>query len=999
MPTVAFDQPLFLLLLLLLPLVWWVGAKSLVDLEPPRRIAALALRTFLMVCLILALAGINVVQQSGANCTLFVIDASFSVPRPDRQRALEYVNESVKNMRGQDKIGVLTVGGEARLAFEPSEKGKVTCELTVPDATQTNLARGVTAALSYFPDNAARRIVLITDGNETTGNLLEAARSAVTEDTPVDVIPVGSAPDTESLLERMLTPPAAKRGEPFPLKLVANSVSGGKGKIKLYRNGKYIGEQAVELPVGKTVLELPQKVDDPGFYTYEARLEMDAGQDTVEENNRAVSFVKVEGKPRVLLVHPAPGPNVVPEAFLPAALRAQNVLVDETTPASLPNDATSLLNYDALILSDVSNDQLTPTQQKVVQASVRDLGIGLTMIGGDRAFGAGGYYQTPIEEALPVDMDVRKMRRFPGVALALGMDYSGSMQAAGMHTASTMSKLDLAKEAAHRAVDAMNPQDQICIMAVDTRANIIVPMRYVTDKREIHAGIGAVNGGGGTEMSAGVKEAVNQLLKAEAKVKHAILVTDGETGPFDYAPIIQQMRQEKITFTLVIIDEGQGPGGIEPLRRISQLTGGRFYMVRDVAEIPKIYTKELQTVSKPPIVEEPFLPRVATPGSPLVTGIPWSSVPPLLGYDAVSPKPTAEVELVSHKGDAILATWQYGLGKSVAFMSDAKARWGAQWVNWPAFGPFWAQAVRWSLKKAESGSYQSNVELANGKGRITVDAVDEKTGAFVNFLDARARVIGPDGNVQTVRLQQTGSGRYVGVFDANKTGSYVATVTQKGQDGKTRATSVGLAVPYSPEYAALKTNTALLMRVAEMTGGKVLKDGTTVFTERRVRRLPVPLALVLLLTGLLLFPLDVANRRLMLNARQAQGALQKAGEVVGERVSREKTKRRSRERVATTSVGRLRQSQERRTAEGDTEGEAPETPDNTTPVQPVAPPASSGVVWGNRPRPETNGESSPAPGSQRSQPTAEPPPVAGDYRARLQAARSRMKRDNEDNKE
>jgi len=989
---VAFDQPLFLLLLLLIPVVWWVGAQSLVDLNPLRRLTANLIRSVILTCLILALSGIHLVRGSDANCTLFVIDTSFSVPRRDRQTALEYVNQAVKNMRGQDKIGVLTVGGEARLAFEPSDKGNVVCELTVPNAAQTNLARGITAALSYFPDNTARRIVLLSDGNETTGSLLEAARSAVVEETPIDVVPIGSSPSEEALLERMLTPPTAKRGEPFPLKIVATSVNGGKGTVQLYRNGTAIGTEQVELKPGKNVVELQQKVETPGFYTYEARLTMKDGTDTLDENNRAVSFVKVQGKPRVLFVRPIPSSEIVPEAFLPKALQAQNILVDEVTPGNLPAQATALLNYDTIVVSDVPNSAFSPTQQKMMQAAVRDLGIGLVMIGGENSFGAGGYYQTPIEEALPVDMDVRKLRRFPGVALAMGIDYSGSMTGAGMYTASTMSKLGLAKEAAHLSVDAMNPQDQVCVMAVDTRANIIVPMQNVTDKRAIHAGINAINGGGGTEMSAGVKAAYEQLTKTDAKVKHAILITDGATGGFDYGPLIQRMREEKISFTLVIIDEGQSAGGIEPLKRLADRTGGRFYLVRNTNEIPKIYTKEIQQISKPPIVEEPFLPRVARPGSSLLLGINWGSVPPLLGYDAVSPKPTAEVSLVSHKGDTVLAAWQYGLGKSIAFTSDAKARWGAQWVSWSNYGSFWAQLVRYSLKKAESGSYQSNVELANGKGRITVDAVDEDTGGFVNFLDARAKVVGPDGNAQTVRLTQTGAGRYVGTFDANQTGSYVATVTQKGSDGKTRATSVGLAVPYSPEYSALQPNTALLLQTAETTGGKVLKDGSAVFTERTIRRLPVPLALTLLLLAMLLFPLDVANRRLMVNATQATALLQKAGETVGEQVSRQKQRERSRERAVTSAVGQLRTKQEQRLSGEET----PESP--PLPSAPPPPASAPSVVWGKRPESLPKAETSPS--RTTVAPTTKPTPasenISSDYRSRLAALRKQRSGESEE---
>ncbi len=989
LPLVSFDQPWYLLGLLLLPFFWWVGQRSLVDLPGPRRFYAFLLRSVLVTALVLALSGIHLVKNSNANCTLFVIDASYSVPRKDRKAALEYVNQAVNNMRGEDKVGVITVGGEAKLAFEPSSKGKVTCDLTVPDGTQTNLARGVAAALSYFPENSARRIVLVSDGNETAGSLQEAARSAVAEDVPIDVIPVGAQPETETLLERMLTPPTAKKGEPFPVKVIASSVNGGNGTLKLYRNGKYVGEQKVTLRPGKNVYQLTDKTDTPGFYKYEARLETGQGEDTIDENNRALSFVKIQGRPRLLLVRPDPkDQEVAPESFLPKALAAQNVQADVIAPRDLPTQATSLLNYDGIILSDVPAAALSETQMHVVQAAVRDLGLGLTMIGGERAYGAGGYYQTPIEEALPVEMDVRKMRRFPGVALALALDYSGSMNVAGRNTPSGMSKMELAREAAHRAVDALSAQDQVGVMAVDTQANIVAPMQYATDKKGIHAGIGAIYGGSGTEMSAAVKACFRMLEPVEAKIKHAILVTDGETGPYDYAEVIDAMREKKITFSLVIIDEGQSASGIDPLRRVVERTGGRYYFVRNADEIPKIFTREVQTVSKPPMVEEPFVPRISAPGSPLLAGINWGSVPPLLGYDAVTSRPTAEVVLSSHKGDPVLVTWQYGLGKSVAFTSDAKARWGAQWVNWPSYAPFWAQALRWSLKKTEAGSYQSGVELVNGKGRIRVDAVDEKTGSYVNFLDAKAKVIGPDGTSQTVRLTQTGSGRYEGTFDATRTGSYVATVTQKGQDGKTRATSVGLAVPYSPEYAALKPNTALLVRTAEMTGGKTLTNGETVFQERRVRRLPVPLSLALLGFALLLLPLDIANRRLLLGSRQASEIAQAAKGKVTDRIRDAIASRQNavRSRVSGSAVGRLHDRKAQlEVEEQESMGASP---------PPAATPPSRPVVWGgNAERP--NASSPPPAPPAKEKPTASPPASGSDYRSRLLDAKKRAAKEEE----
>ncbi len=262
------------------------------------------------------------------------------------------------------------------------------------------------------------------------------------------------------------------------------------------------------------------------------------------------------------------------------------------------------------------------------------------------------------------------------------------------------------------------------------------------------------------------------------------------------------------------------------------------------------------------------------------------------------------------------------------------------------------------------------------KGRITIDAVDEKTGGFVNFLDATARVVGPDGGSQTVRLAQTGPGRYVGSFDASKTGSYVASVTQKTPDGKTRVAGAGLSVAYSPEYAALTPNTALLLRAADITGGRALKSGADVFTARRERRLPSPLAMSLLLLALLLFPFDVAVRRLQLRplAEGATDALDSAKAKIEEGIAARRPSREAQKaRVSTTSVARLATRKNELSEETD-----------AAEITPVVSPPPAAVVWN---RDETS-----APIVSEKTP---PPDPGGDYRARLLNAKKRAKNPDE----
>jgi Mg-chelatase subunit ChlD len=529
-----------------------------------------------------------------------VIDASYSLPRVKREQALALVNAATKHMREADRIGIVTFGGDARLAAAPMGRGQIVADLSVPDGSQTNIARALSFALSAFPPEMAKRIVLVSDGNENAGSAVEAARLLAAEDVPVDVVPLGNPLQDEATLDRMLTPPDAKRGEPFAVRVVASSLRGGEGGLRLLRNGKTVAEQRVSLKPGKNVFSIPQKAEQPGFYTYEAVLTTAAGQDSIGENNRAMSFVKVQGKPRILAIEGAPGQ----EKFLARALQAQKVDVDVRAPGQLPTQMAGLLGYDAVVLSDVPAAALTRPQMHLLQTAVRDLGIGLTMIGGEQSFGAGGYFKTPIEEALPVDMDVRKMRRYPGVALALAIDRSGSMGAchcggAGERINGGINKTDISREAANRAVEALNAQDQVGVIAVDNAATTVVPLQFATDLGKIKAGIGTIQAGGNTNLAAGVQAAYEMLANADAKIKHAILVTDGWSNKYDYGALIARMRKAKITLTVVAVDEGENLAFLRALEDVAKQTGGRYYLVQDVRQIPKIYTREVQTVSNP----------------------------------------------------------------------------------------------------------------------------------------------------------------------------------------------------------------------------------------------------------------------------------------------------------------------------------------------------------------------------------------------------------------
>jgi hypothetical protein len=615
-------------------------------------------------------------------------------------------------------------------------------------------------------------------------------------------------------------------------------------------------------------------------------------------------------------------------------------------------------DWDAVVFSEVPAMAMTPDQMLMAQSYVRDLGGGFGMLGGEEGFGAGGYFKTPIEETLPVDMAIRKQKVFPSLAVMLIMDTSGS---SGMPI-DGKEMIRLEAEAAIQVVETMQDIDQLGVIVSGEATDVIAPIRYARNKSAIASDVSRMAPGGGGIYCRPSMELAYRLMKpVKARSKHIIMLADG--SDCDEQPgceaLAAQMKRDKITFSTVSF----GIGPHTPfLEQVATAGGGKFYAATRANDLPRIFTKDAMLASKSLLIEEQFRPR-ADASDEMLRGIDLDSMPPLLGYVATSPKSLASVPLTTHRNDPLLASWRYGLGRSVAFTSDAEPRWAAHWLGWSGYGKFWSQAVRWMLKRGQAGNWQTTVEEDRGEGRVTVEAFDEK-GAFANFLDLEAHIVGPDLKPQTVRLDQTAPGRYAQTFPVREVGAYLVTVTSRGGGGAAGNTT-GVVVPYPPEYRDLKPNEFLLTQLAETTGGRLDPAPEQIYGgPRRSARYPQEVWTWLVLLAALLWPIDVAIRRLVIDSAQVAAVARRVR--VGAEESWQTLRRRRRVApVHQPTLGRLLHSQEQR---------RPEPPPVWT-----APPATDAET----PSPPPVTKSTPAP-----PPDAEP---EGDALSRLKAAKRRAR--------
>ncbi len=840
-----FSNPLYLLLL---PpaVVWviWLAWKSDVQISAWRRWTAFLLRLIIVVALILAVAGLQWKRSMEGVNVFFLMDRSDSVPSAQQEASREWINKFAAQKKLVDKAGVLVFGSEASIESSVTNAVDVKKIYSVVSTERSDIAAAIRLGTAAFPESGQRRLVLFSDGNENAGNALDALMAAKPLGVSIDVVPLTVNRGNDVSVQKLTVPSTVKKGQTFDVKIFAQADEAQTATVQLIRNEQVLGEQKVELSAGKNLFTFPQTLSEPGFYSYTVQL--NAPGDLIPQNNRATSFAAVRGNPRILIVSAEPQQD----ATLAAALQNSRLEVKVVDITGLPGTLAEMQSYDAIFLSNISAGDLGDANMKLVESAVRDFGVGLVCIGGDQTYAAGGYRGTPLESTLPVDMELNSKKVLPSGALVIVC-----------HATEFPNGNQWARDIAFAALDALGPQDEMGIVLWDGKDRWLFDLSKVGDKKDKGRMIAGMNPGDMPDFSHVMSMANDSLKQSTANLKHMVVFSDGDPG----APtkkLVESIVGNKITISTVMIGGHVTP---ETMTWMAEMGHGRFYDVRSPAQLPQIFLKETAIILKSAIFEQPFKPQLAA-ASELVRGIGAAEYPQLKGYVCTTAKPRAEVPLVSDKGDPVLAHWQYGLGRAVAFTSDAKPKWAANWMGWDKYRQFWSQVGQWSLRKIENADFTTEISVDKGEGNISVEAVDAE-GNYRNFLNLRTTVLSPKGDRQVIRLEQTGPGHYEAKFPTKEIGAYLMNLAEM-KNGEPQASQVlGASVNYSPEFNSTEANFHLLNKLAEAGDGKVLDPqvDNPFLHDRKKTFQPKDLWEWLMQLAILLFPLDVAVRRVQLD--------------------------------------------------------------------------------------------------------------------------------------
>ncbi len=837
----VFNSSWYLLLLLVLPAMWWFSFHSLSGLGHWRRLFALGLRTLVLLLIVAALAEMQYQRSSDRLTVIYLLDQSLSIPEARRAAMIGYVNASIREQRKseqEDKAGVIVFGRNAEVEVPPVDfniqlSRKVESLL---DRDFTNLSGAMQRAMAMFPHDSAKRIVLVTDGNQNVGDALQQARAVADAGVSIDVMPVPLDQRSDVAMETFALPPDIRRNQPFEARVVVNNTSTDgtgagqsvKGRIRIVRKAGEREETLVDEPheikPGKTVFPFRQEINEPDFYTYEARFIPDnAAGDAVAQNNLATAFTHVQGKGLVLLIENWETPGEFDH--LVERLRNEGLEVAVQPSNRLFTSLPELQRYDTVILADVpraggedaaSVSSFSDEQINMLVRNTEELGCGLIMLGGPNSFGAGGWTNTELEKAMPVDFQIKSAKVVPVGALVLNMHASEIPQANHWQ-----------KVICQEAIKALGPRDYCGVVFfgnVDqwlwgqSQGGMV---RVGPNRQMMLARIDRMAIGDMPDFDPSMKKAVAGLARCtDAANKHMIMASDGDPA----APsggTMAALKAGGITVSTVAVGS-HGPAGSPTLQNIATQTGGKYYVVNNANALPKIFQREARRIARPLVYEPnpPVSPRLTTQHE-IVQGL-GDAFPPVSGFVLTSVKENSLVDVVltspvptESQNSTILATWTYGLGKTVAFTTDAGQRWTSDWTGWSEYDRFFSQMVRWSMRPTgDTGKFTYAAEVHGGKTRVIVSALN-KDDEFLNYQSMDGVVLGPDMQSIPLKMEQTAPGRYVGEFDSAKAGSYLISV-RAGQS----MIRTGVNVGYSDEFRDRETNTPLLESIAELPAKK-----------------------------------------------------------------------------------------------------------------------------------------------------------------------------------
>lgn len=790
-----------------------------------------------MLCLVLALADMSIVKTSKDTTTIFLSDLSNSISG-NQEDMKQFIREALQSKQEEDHVASIVFGKDVELEAEVTDHLKANILESQVNASYTDIEQALVKSITMMPGDTNKRIVLLTDGKENKGDVSKLVHAIKQQNIEMKVKLLESHLNSEVYVDSFYIPQKVNLGEQFQVHMDIYATMDTEAKVTLIADGEKLTTEKMSLTKGSNKYVLNDTAKKMGFVNYELLIE--PVHDTVTINNSYSAFTLVESSPKILILYD----QVTDATQLEKIAESLGLEYDSMQSSMAPTRMENLLKYKSIILCNVSADRLDNGFLDQLDDYVKDFGGGMVAIGGENAYALGGYYKTSLETVLPVNMHMRGIKDKPSVAMMLVIDKSGSMS--GIN-------LKLAKEAAVRTLEVLEDKDEIGVVAFDDKPYNVVDVQKAENRESIQESILGIMEGGGTSILPALSEAYQELSLSKAEIKHIILLTDGQAENTGYEGLLANMNDNKITLSTV------GIGGSTDTRLLNYLASsgnGRFYLTKDGLSIPRIFAKEAFLATRTYLNNITFTPEISSYHS-ILSSVYNEGLPQLHGYVGTSPKDAATVLLSSPMKDPILVTWQYGLGKTVAWTSDLSGQWSSDYNAWGLNNILWQNIIHYTIENYSREPIELESTFENGEVQVTLTT----SGDNDRLLDTSVQIQTPSSKSMTLNLEPVRKGVYTGSFLPEEIGSYMLKGVQKDQ-GQILGTGLGgITVPYSEEYKIVKNTT--FKEFIEHVDGEYIQGADQVFSQLDAKvKTKENATNGLLIIAMFIWIIDIAIRRL-----------------------------------------------------------------------------------------------------------------------------------------
>lgn len=809
-------------------------------------------RLAMFALVVLAMLGLSVKRHGSADTTIFIVDISNSNEQ-NLEAMDDHLSEMIEKMPDKNQYGIVTFGKNALVEQFLTQDSHFSEIMSMPDKTATNLEDAVLRGLSMIPEDTAGRLVILTDGKETKGNLESTASALVSREVELLSVVYDVTQGNDAYIENVELPAYLYAGDAYSMTVTVVSNYDTDASLQIWMGSEQKKETNVHLNKGTNQFVLKQKVSGENAESFEVRVA--APDDSCGENNSFRAYAAVNSLPKVLVISGMKEDSGNFSALLSGAGCNYRVV----SALNAPDTLTQMLEYKTIILENVYRTDLPEGFLENLDTYVKDYGCGVVCCGGEESFALGGYRDTELEKILPVDMELRGVNEIPTLAMVMVIDHSGSMsESAGDGSGAT--NLDLAITAANLAVDQLRDQDYVGVVTFDDKYSWQLPITLADDKDEIHEKIRTVKDGGGTTIKPALRAALSEIVKSDADIRHVVLLTDGQGETNNFEDIIQDYQKEKVTLSTVAVGTGADSRLLE---RIADGCDGRYYYSDIATDIPKIFAQEVFLSGDTYLQNGNFSLQVNS-GNVITRGLFVDGWPNIGGYVSATPKASSNVLIASDKDDPVLTVMQYGLGHTVSWNTDVTNSWTKNYANQTDYVQLWKRIIDYSAGNAGIGEDSVDVATAGGSTKINYRAVDytEQTTVEAVYTD-------PDGQTQTVKLQASAPGEYEADIPTEQTGVYNLSVRRLNNGEIVNAMTGAAVVQYADEYKFALTNDKFCAFVKQY--GQLIKPEDNFWKKRNVsshaRR---DLTRWLIILAVLWFIADIAFRRFCFDPKRTK---------------------------------------------------------------------------------------------------------------------------------